>query len=296
MNDSRYWELYHRGSQALAAARVLEAEEAFAQAWLEASLQELHPLVDRAWCNWAAVRFERGETAGIQDGLMRVLGTSADLKARQLAAYNLAVQLRAEDRTRPARLYAGMAERQAAELGDQRSRAACLHMLGLLEIDEGRLMDAREHFTIALEISVEEVANPHTFVSMTSLGACLTFLGRRSGSLWLLEESLAMATDLGSTFYEPALRLNLGFARLEWGDLDEAIAHGRSALDLLDGDDAEVKFALYLLGEAHARRGDRPEAERYLDSFQKTYYPDFPEVVPFLLAHPTHRFVNWLRR
>ncbi|HEX5719520.1 MAG TPA: hypothetical protein VF179_25395, partial [Thermoanaerobaculia bacterium] len=135
MSEAGYWDLFERASRALQRAELAEAETVFLEACCEARRERLPRLVDRAYCNWAAIRIERGTPSGLQQGLSRVLGGSDDLRARQLAAYHLAVLYQDRGRLRIMRFYADTASRLAESTGD--SRPAAAHLLGLNATMEG---------------------------------------------------------------------------------------------------------------------------------------------------------------
>lgn len=297
MNDSTYWEWHHRGLEALNAARFSEAEEAFARARSEALRHRL-PLVDRAYCNWAGIRHVQERRTGLEKGLSRILGGSEDPRARQLAAYYLACIHWSQRNLKSARFYGKMAVRLAESLEVTASRIAGVHLLGLVWLAESRLEEARACFQEAVDLSAGQGMHPHAVMAKSTLGYCLALQGRRREGLDHLEQALIDVVDLDCRIYEPSLRLNLGFALLEGGDLDGAIAQGRAALDLLEeqGSRVDAKFAYYLLGEGHAQRGAGGQAEEYFEILQKTWYPQYPDLAQTLLACRTYPLLNWLAR
>jgi tetratricopeptide (TPR) repeat protein len=296
MNDSAYWEWHQRGLQALNDARLSEAAEAFARARSEALRHRL-PLADRAYCNWAGVRHVQDRTKGLEKGLSRILGGSEDPRARQLAAYYLACIHWSQKNLKTARFYGQMAVRLAESLGATPSRVAGTHLLGLVWLAESRLDEARACFQQSVDVSAGQV-HPHAVMAKSTLGYCLSLQGRRREGLAHLEGALLDLMDLDCLIYEPSMRLNLGFALLEGGDLDGAIAQGQAALDLLErqGSRMDAKFAYYLLGEGHAQRGAGRQAEEYFEILQKTWYPQYPELAQVLLACRTYPLLNWLAR
>ncbi|HEX5716728.1 MAG TPA: hypothetical protein VF179_11265, partial [Thermoanaerobaculia bacterium] len=164
---------------------------------------------------------------------------------------------------------------------------------GLNATMEGRFPDAVRSFQRALEISLRHDLPQHAAVAMSTLGYCLTLKGAKDEGRRLLEESLATLRALDCSFYEPALRLNLGFAELELGEPDRALHQGLTVLGLPTYRH-EGKFARYLAGEACAQLGHEREAGEHFDLLQKTYYPQYPDLTEILLLYRTHRFLNWL--
>jgi tetratricopeptide (TPR) repeat protein len=295
MNDSAYWDLHQRAVKALYDAKLTEAEATFLAARQEAKDQRLSILADRAHCNWAATRTVRGKTAGLSEGLSRILGRSVDPTARQLASYNLALILRLQGSSRPARFYSEMALRLAESLRDRSKQASSLHHLGLLEMHDGRLDDAGKSLRKSLELSTGVGEYRHSLMTMSTLGYCLSLKGALTESLWMLEEAEAALTTLGWKVYEPAVRLNLGYSFLEMGDLEESIEQGRAALKSMEGQGIEEeRFAYYLLGEAHAQKEDQAGAKEYFNVLEKTFYPNYSGLAETLLKLRTSRWINWL--
>lgn len=293
MNDSVYWDWYHRGLEAVNAARFPAAEEAFARARAEALRQRL-PFVDRAYCNWAGVRYWQNRTTGLEKGLSRVLGASEDPQARRLAAFHMATLYFGRKNLKRAKFYGEMAGRLAEDLGAVPGQIASRHLLGLLCLSESRFQEAAARLKQALELDATRELS-HTMMTKSTLGYCLSLQGRQDEGLRLLEAALDDMADLGCWAYEPTLRLNLGFSLLEGVDLDGAIAQGETALQLLNTD-PEAKFAYYLLGEGHAQKGAKERAEEYFEILQKTYYPQYPGLTQMLLACRTVPLLNWLAK
>ncbi|HVR97643.1 MAG TPA: hypothetical protein VMW27_13575 [Thermoanaerobaculia bacterium] len=292
--ESVYWDLCHRGIEALLAARLEESEALFRQAYVQAERHGLLTLTGRAYCNWAAVQVERGETAGIEVGLSAVLGGSPDLKARQLAAYHLAALYRTEGRTRVGRFFAEMSLRLATELGERNSRAVSSHFVGLLLLAESRLQSAQPYLEEALDLGFREDVPAQMLVAASTLGYCLS-LGDASGeAARLLERTDRDLERLPCPLYQPAVHLNLGFGWLELGNFDAALHHGRLALHQGSPIRRDVKHTHYLLGEVFARKGDHQEAREHFEILRQKFYPNLPDFTELLLIGRTHHFVNWL--
>lgn len=298
MNDSAYWDLHQRAVEALHDARLAEAETTFLTARQEAEHQGIAALADRSYCNWAAIRIEKGQSAGLREGLARVLGHSPDARARQLAAYYLAILYKENGLHRPAGLYGEMSNRLADKLQNPQGQASTRHFLGLSQLGEGRLDLAEGYFRKSLAISMKAGLYLNCLVTMSTLGYCLSLKGSPNESLWMMEEVADALETPGWKFYEPAVRLNLGFSYLELGDLDESVEQGRAALASMDGQGPliEAKYAYYLLGEAHAQKDDEEEAKEYFDVLEKTFYPKYPGLAETLLDVRASHWLNWLGR
>lgn len=296
MKESSYWTLHEQGATALYDARLAEADEAFLAAHREAKGQRCLALADRAYCNWVAVQIERDRPADVR-GLSAILGQTEDPKARRLAAYYLSIYYQHQGRFQGARFYADMSNRLAESLGDRRAQASSLHRLGLLSLRQSRLREAKKSLWRSMEISVQEGASAALVITMSTLGYCLSLVGDYSESRWLLEETLnAIATAPSCKVYEPSIRLNLGFASLEWGDCDQALDHAKAALAATEERKlaTEAKFIYYLLGEAYVQVGASRDAKDCFEILEREYYPQYPGLSDLLLSCRTSQFLNWL--
>lgn len=295
MNDSGYWDLHAKGVRAVNDLRFAEAEQAFEDAGREARARGLSGLSDRAFCNAVGVRLQRTRQAGVQGAqLSEILGSSEDAKARQLAAYYLADVLRLQGKLRPAKLYAEMAVRLAEREGDLSGQASSRDFLGLLALGDSRLEEAHENLSRSLEVSRRIGAAPVILITMSTLGYCQSLMGRWKESLGFLEESRRMLGEDGPRLYAPSARINLGFAFLEHEALEQTIEQGESVLTSLDGSEDLAKYAHFFLGEAYARRGSRGLAAEHFEILQKTWYPQYPDLLEVLLSFRNSRLLNWL--
>jgi tetratricopeptide (TPR) repeat protein len=296
MTESSYWDLHERAAEALRSGKLAESEEAFALSQWRARVIRRPGLADRAYCNWAAVRLERNQLGGLRAGLSRILGESSDLKARQLAAYNLASCYRSLGNSRPATFYAEMAAWLAAAQKDAPVQASSLHLRGLLALGQSRLESARDCLRKSLQIRLQQEMSVHAVITISTSGYCAALLEDRAEGSWLLEETKAALEQIPCGIYEPSIRLSLGFAYMERGESEEALDQGRTVLKVLEGLKApdEEKFARYLIGEALAQKGDMDEALHQFEILQKTFFPQHPELPEILVSVRTSRWLNWL--
>lgn len=303
MNDSAYWDLYQKGTTALRGAQLAEAEKTLTKALAEARRLPSRILADRARCNLAATQILLDTKDPIEADLSRILGTSGDLKTRQLAAYTLATFHNSANRIRIARFYAQMSLDMARQLRDVFSQRAAAFLLGLIDHEEGRPYQSRDRLREALDVGFGENAPAELALVLSTLGYTLIQTGDRNGAIQALEESEKSSVGAtapqqgrgGLSLYEPTFRLNLGFSYLEIGELDQALQNARKAFDLRSPDPLHHKHALYLLGESHAQRGEIREAREHFLLLQQTYYPKLPDLTSLLLSVRTHSFLSWLR-
>jgi tetratricopeptide (TPR) repeat protein len=297
MNDSAYWDLHAKGVRALNDLRFVDAEDAFTEARRKALERGLSGLADRAFCHSVSIRLERDQRADVQTArLSEILGCSEDRKARQLGAYCLASFYRLRGNTRPAQLYAAMAARLAEEARDLLGQASSFDLLGLLALGDSRLENARENLLKSLEASRRMNFPSVVLITVSTLGYCLSLMGRWNESRGYLEESQQILEDAGVRLYVPDARLNLGFAFLEHGDVGQAIEHGQAVLAHQEGRGDLAKHAHYLLGEAYAQQADDELAAEHFEILQKTWYPQRPDLLEILLSFRTSGLLNWLGR
>jgi tetratricopeptide (TPR) repeat protein len=296
MNESTYWDLHEHAVDAFRHGKLAESEEAFALNQKRAREIRRPGLADRAYCNWAAIRLERNQAEGLRAGLSQVLGESPDLKARQLAAYNLANCYRLQGNVRPARFYADMAGWLAETQKDDQAQASSLHLLGLLSIGQSRVETARDSLRKSLQIRLKQEMSVHAVITTSTYCYCAALLEDWAEGVWLLEESQAALKELPCGVYEPSIRLSLGFAYLERGESEEALCQGLSALKALEDFKApdEEKFARYLIGESLAQEGNLEEALEHFEILQKTFFPQHPELPEVMVSVRTSRWLNWL--
>lgn len=297
MSESTYGDLFQAGTVALREARLAEAETAFDRALRLAQGLD-RKLADRAVCNLAALRIVQGRMEGVEEDLSRVLGTSRDLKAQQLAAYSLASLHRGRNRPRIGRFFAEMSLDMARRLDDGFSQGATAHLLGILECSEGRMRQGSRRIEEALDAGfVQDTPAERTLV-LTTLGYVQVLAGERERGARTLETGRVAVRSGATPLYESWMRLSLGFAALELGDLETAIQHSRRVLDLERARERRFpenhKYALYLLGEAYVQRGDTRAARECFHLLQTTYYPRLTELPELLLVVRTHTFLNWL--
>ena len=125
------------------------------------------------------------------------------------------------------------------------SNADALNLLGVLEYERGRNLEALDWLTKAIR------ASPKTASFHNNHGLVLVALGRHGEAATRFEQAGRLDAGLQDAFY------NLGVARQQLGQVDEAIAAYLKALAL-----AEEPGTLNNLGAAYLKMGRREEAIR----------------------------------
>lgn len=303
VDEQGYWELYQQAVQSLHDGCFQTAAEIFARALHATRHPHLRRLRDRACCNLTGVGVACGR-GDIDGALSKVLGASADLKARQLAAHHLAHVHSIRHEARPSRLYAGMAHRLAQTLGDRHSEAVSLNQVGLAWLAESRWQEARRCLEQAADILAGLSHDPGLQLVRSTLIYVLSLGGSRREALRLLEEDESGADFAGCpALYASEMATNLAFACLELREIEAAISWGQAALAECDAEapaaglrhgDPVDRYVHYAIGEAAARLGDIDQARWHFATLQRKYYPHFVELPDLLLAERTHGFVSWL--
>ena len=125
------------------------------------------------------------------------------------------------------------------------SNADALNLLGVLEYERGRNLEALDWLTKAIR------ASPKTASFHNNHGLVLVALGRHGEAATRFEQAGRLDASLQDAFY------NLGVARQQLGQVDEAIAAYQKSLAL-----AEEPGTLNNLGAAYLKMGRREEAIR----------------------------------
>lgn len=302
-SEEGYWQLYQQAVQSLHDGLFQVAEDIFGQALQATRHPRLRQLRDRAYCNWAGVGLACGK-AELDAPLSGLLGASADLKARQLAAHHLAHLYCIQHKARPSRLYAGMARRLAQTLGDRRGEAVSLNQLGLAWLAQSRWREARQCLEQAADMLAGIPQEPGLQLIRSTLIYVLSLAGSRREAVRLLRDGAA-APDLAGCppLYAPEMATNLAFACLELGELEAAISWGQAALTACSEDTRQAglgygdpvdRYVHYAIGEAAASLGEMDRARWQFAELQRKYYPQLVELPDLLLAERTHAFVSWL--
>ena len=288
-----YAALKNRAWQALDRAEFKKAEKLFEWAYVEAGRRNDTALQERALCNMAAVAIPAGSGARYLGEIRAILGRSSDPETRFLAAYNLAFLFELKGALRKALFYAQIAGHQATALEDTLPAAAASYSLGKLWLGESRLQRAQRSIETSIELLDERSERHNHALETSTLGYCLALLGKTRRALALLESSTAAIADLDCRLYEPAARLNFGFALLEMNELERSHHQAERVVSLPCGP-LDRKYALYLSGETASMLGRPGVARERFGKLQDEFYPQIPNLAAELAANHTHGFISWL--
>ena len=288
-----YAGLRSRARRALEKAEYRKAEKLFEWAVVEARRQGDAALEERAYCNLIMAANSAGTADRYIPGARAILGQSTDPEARFLAAYNLALAFDCSGARRKARFYAQLAWRQAGELGDGVAGGTAAYHLGKLWLGDSRLRRAQRWIETSIEL-FDRLSDAHSYaLEYSTLGYCLTLQEQTGRALALLEASAEAVSLTGCRLYEPAVRLNFGFAMLEMEDFESACDQAERALSV-PGSPLHRKYALYLSGETSSALGYRELARERFGQLQREFYPQLPTLADELAANSTQGFIGWL--
>ncbi len=285
--------LRDRARRALEAAEHKKAEKLFEWALVAAQRQGDAALQERAFCNLIMAANVAGAADRYVPGARAILGQSTGPGTRFLAAYNLSLVFDCQGVRRKARFYAQVAGRLAEELGDPAAGGTVAHHLGKLWLGESRLQEAQRAFETSIELLDRLADAPDHPLGDSTLGYCLALQRQFGRALALLESSVEAVTRSGCRLYEPAVRLNFGFALLEMEDFERADDQATRALSLT-GSRLQRKYTLYLAGETASALGHRELARERFAQLQQEFYPQWPSLADELAANSTLGFVGWL--
>jgi tetratricopeptide (TPR) repeat protein len=247
-------------------------------------------------CNRATIWTEKGNHDFPLGALEEIILGSSSRYNAALASYVVAGAEDRRGRFARAESYARTSLRKSEEIGDAELMGSSLSLLGRLEMQRSRFDRAREDSLKSLDV-LEEHADlaPMTAMAADQLGYCCIVLGEVEAGFAYLERSLATLAGLGFRQAMDYPFLDMCYARLTNGDLEEAESWGCEALAVGEefGREEIIKNAHYLLAESSWRRGRRSDAEDHYDALAR-YYPGFPKLKDYLRQVDLTSVINLL--
>ena len=183
---------------------------------------------------------------------------------------------------------------QALELArgvdDLRTIGAAFFQASLIADREGHWVLARNYAARAREAYARLADQVHVSQLTNNLGGLNFLLGKTDEAVELLKESFAIALDLGRDADAGRAVSSLAQVHLRTGELDQAEAQARQALELLAGRVDyvdEVGSAQLVLGRALLEQGRLDEAEEAFVAAEAAYGE---------LGSGSHRAAAWIAR
>lgn len=300
MLDTRsYAALRDAGNRAAQDGRIEEAVDLLGRAWQVASEGDDDVLIDRAFCNFAAVKIEHAPADELLPRLREILVRNNDAENCRLAAYHLARAYEEKAEYKKGLFYARIARERARSLASPEPGwvASSHNQIGNFLVAESHFAEAIEHYEAAREHYAADLETNATItwhaVVLDNLGYCHLMLGDLPKAFRFLYRSLRDLRRHGTEKWRMLVHLDLCLAHLEAGRHRYALNHGVRALHAAEGfgSEQQVKNALYLLGEAAHMLGDESTARSYFDRLQG-HFPDTPFLTDFLLAIDVRQMIN----
>lgn len=272
-----------------------EAIQHFSECVQIAAERNDQPLQDRAFCNLVSVQLEM-ELAVDNDALRelrQVLMRSTDPNTACLAAYNIARIYELAKKIQRALFYANLAFEHSQKPDAASWEAACLNLLGNLELADSQWEQACSRFERALRYSPAVPALQRAFIT-DNLGYCRFVQRRFDEGFELVFESLRTFIREGARDFELYPRLSLCYGYLEVKKYRPALRHGTRALEtaLRIGDETAHKNALFLVGESFNLMGDQERAWETFETLQQRYFPESPHIPTLLMSLDVRSLVN----
>jgi len=149
---------------------------------------------------------------------------------------------------------------------DVGGRSYGLLSLGLCELDQSHIAEARQTLALCRELSQQVEDDGNVIQSSIGLGRCLWQAGEREGAQALWQESLARCDPAGATrWLVPEVLVRVAAAWLEAGDPARAQAEGERALQSIadEGGCPDWAGLAWLVRAGAAERLGEPAGEWY---------------------------------
>ncbi len=286
--------LRERGLKSLNRGDLDVARRTFEEALERAREEGDERLIDRAFCNLAALEIETGTVAdGDLIRLREILMRNTDLENCWLAAHNLANAHDIRKASKKGLFYARISLDRAIVLGRQDWQAVSHNSIGNILIADSFFDEALAEYEKALELMPPSRKLERALI-LDNIGYCRTVEGRHAEGFRHLYQSLRTLRSLGAKGFERYPRIDLCFAMLEIGRYKAAYRHGIIALRIAEsvGDNDISKNALYLLGEAANLARDTRGAREHFRTLQERFFPSDKYLPDFLLAIDVRKLIN----
>ena len=209
-----------------------------------------------------------------------------------LAAYALMYKHRLQNETRRGIFYGQVALDAANEKGDPFWKLGALNELGIIYETDSQFGRSIECFEQALQV-INEVSNgDEKSFGRTALIANLGYCKLQVGDV---REAISMLSAVLDKLEAPSniadTHLDLCWGHLELGDYQTARYHGELGLERAV-EARQIRNAHYLLGEVAFESGDSERADFHFEELAR-YYPQFRNLKSLLFAIDLRSMVNF---
>lgn len=223
--------------------------------------------------------------------LARIIMRRRSLRHVYLAAYALQYKHRLENDFKRALFYGQLALRTADEASEPSWRRVVLIDLGNVYEMDSQVDQAIQCFEEAIGIAGESSENQDQDLSygyaLENLGYCMLLQERLDEGIETVTRALAILKDpIGAA----EAHIDLCYGYLEQGNLERALEHGQTGLELAK-DPRQIRNSHYLLGEVAYKLGDVDTADFHFEELAK-FYPEFRNLKSLLYAIDLRGMVN----
>ena len=291
---AEYQRLRDAGIAAGEQGRFDDAEPLLARAIDVARRTGDQHLEDIAFCNWSGVRVELGRMDEVLPSLREILLRSDHPADCRLAAYTIARIYELRSEARKGLFYARIARDRTKQIDnvDPSWIAGDHNLIANFLVADSRFGEALGEYQAAL--AAQPAGNRYGVAALwQNVGYCHLMLGRPKEAFTLLFRSIRAFRRIGATPLLALNHLDLAYACLEVGRTRSAVRHAQRALELArgQGDEHNIKNALYLLGEALHLGGDEEKARTCFEQLSECY-DSSPFIADFLLSVDVRPMLN----
>jgi len=289
--------VYEREWQAAEAAkeagRLEEAYERYVAAFAAAELLGDHELVDRAFCNRAALGIALGRDEDPVPRLCTILMRNRSRSISFLAANTVARACELRRDYPKGLFYARIARDHAEAVARPEWLATASNQIGNLLLAESYFEDAAASYRQALAL-IADGGSPRQLVFEANLGYCELVLGRHKSGLALLYRCLRAALRRDWERIEMIARIDLCYAHLEMRRYRDAERYGARGLALAEeiGEVDLIKNALYLSGQVAVLLDDEARGREIFAELQRRFYPGQPFLADLLVNVDVRPLIN----
>ena len=249
--------------------------------------------LDQTTVTRANLLVQSGDGDRVVPELRRLLLRTTDLANRFYAAYAISYHYDLAGNSDKSRFYARQALRFAEQWGNREAMSGAHNVLANLLVLDSFFDEAETEYDEALQL-LDPVDSPERAILLSNIGYCRIVLGRLRQGYSDLTVSLRMLRRLDAGGWSHLPMMGLSFACLELGKPERACKYAEEALEISETtkNPDNVKKCLYLLGEAEKYCGRTTAAYESFSRLQRSFYPENPMIVDFLMAADVRRMIN----
>ncbi|MCC7301749.1 MAG: tetratricopeptide repeat protein [Bacteroidia bacterium] len=193
---------------------------------------------------------------------LRIKEELNDQKAVSSTLNNIGLIFLEQKKYKEALLYFERSLETRAKLGLRDQLATNYTNIGRIYYESGNYLLALQYFQKSLELDREFNMPDEVMMDLNNISEMYVHLGKRDSALIIIREALKIAIELGDTYTETLIRVNVGDQLMERGDDKEAIVHYERAISLGEhsGFRELLKDAYRALSELYYKWGDHEKA------------------------------------